>query len=374
MRIGLVTGEYPPLKGGISNHVAVLAKYFTQHGHTTFIFSNNLTQQQQRDIPLTNTVSKWGYTANRLVNEWAIKNQLDIVNLHFQTAAYDMSPWVHFMPHMIDVPYVTTFHDLRFPYLFPKAGKLRDWIVMHLAKVSDGIIATNHEDYEHVKHLNAAMIPIGSSIGYVTDVDCKAIRQKLDFRNDDFILAHFGFINHSKGVDTLLHAIAQINDTHLKLLLIGGRTGTADKTNQSYADTIDVLIDNLSLTEQVHWTGFVTQEEVAMYLKAADLVVLPFKDGASFRRSSLMAAIEQACPIITTKPTVDIPEFSDGSVRLVSPVNVDKLAEAIQLLRDNPQQVISLREKIKELRNHFDWDVITQKNLEFFRHIIETRV
>src|SRR5690606_6298896 len=92
-------------------------------------------------------------------------NRLDMVNLHFQTAAYQMSPFIHWLPDMVQTPVVTTFHDLRFPYLLPKAGPLRDWIVMRLARASEGIVSTNHEDFERLKHLpRAALIPIGSSV------------------------------------------------------------------------------------------------------------------------------------------------------------------------------------------------------------------
>src|SRR5690606_9338702 len=124
--------------------------------------------------------------------------------------------------------FVTTFHDLRFPYLFPKAGKLRDWIVMHLAKSSDGVIATNHEDLQALSNLRSAMIPIGSNILSSKTIQPKSWREKINVTEDEFLLAHFGFINHSKGIDTLLQAIAALNNPRIKLLMIGGRTGASD--------------------------------------------------------------------------------------------------------------------------------------------------
>ena len=46
------------------------------------------------------------------------------MNIQYQTAAYGMSPFIHFLPDALrPIPVVTTFHDLRFPYLFPKAGR-----------------------------------------------------------------------------------------------------------------------------------------------------------------------------------------------------------------------------------------------------------
>lgn len=370
MRIGLITGEYPPLQGGIGAYTNILSKRLHQQGHDVFVFSNNRTESQSPDIHLNNTVEKWNFETNRLVNKWAKEHQLDILNLQFQTAAFNMSPWIHFMPDMLDSSFVTTFHDLRFPYLFPKAGKLRDWIVMHLAKSSDGLIVTNHEDLQHVSHLPSTMIPIGSNIPFDNTVDSKVWREKINIAEDDFLLAHFGFINHSKGIDTLLRAIASLNDPKLKLLMIGGRTGASDPTNIAYSESIDSLIRELDLEPQVIWTGYVEDHEVSAYLQSADIVTLPFRDGASFRRGSLMAAIEQTCPIITTQPNLSIPEFTSDNMMLIEPDNPTQLAGAINLLRQSPEQGEQLRQNSAKLREHFNWDTIAENTLAFFNQVM----
>ena len=128
MRIGLVTGEYPPMVGGVGAYSQILANELVQQGHYVSVFSSRAAQSIDPNISLYNTVEKWGLTSLRALQVWANVEQLDIVNLQFQTAAFGMSPWIHFLPDYIrHIPVVTTFHDLRHPYLFPKAGKLRDW-------------------------------------------------------------------------------------------------------------------------------------------------------------------------------------------------------------------------------------------------------
>src|SRR5688572_21568097 len=197
MRIGIITGEYPPLQGGIGGYTDILSKRLASLGHEVFIFSE--TRAEEQGIPLTKTKS-WGIGIFKAIRDWVKENRLEILSLQFQTAAFGMSPIIHFLPNFVDIPFVTTFHDLRFPYLFPKAGKLRDWIVMHLAKASSGVIVTNHEDYERVKHLKATLIPMGSTVLAAEGEFDKAAWRP----SDKFLIAHFGFINHTKGVDTLL--------------------------------------------------------------------------------------------------------------------------------------------------------------------------
>ncbi|MEL6403930.1 MAG: glycosyltransferase [Chloroflexota bacterium] len=376
MRIGIVTGEYPPLRGGVGAYTHIVAQHMLENDDVSavHVFSNSNAQKQHSQIPVENHVTKWTWQTLAEINQWTIENHLNIVNLQFQTAAYEMSPWIHFLARRLSVPLVTTFHDLRFPYLFPKAGFLRDWIVMHLAKSSAGVIVTNHEDTTRVANLHHVQLPIGSNIPYQSDVDTRAYRARMGLNDDDFVVGHFGFLNHSKGIDTLLKAIAMLPDKRIKLLMIGGRTGTADPTNHPYAQEIDQLIASLAIYDCVIWTGYVTETEVASYLQASDVVALPYRDGASFRRGSLMAAIQQGCPIITTKPTVPIPEFTPDNMLLITPEKPNTLAAAIQSLQKSPEKCKQLSEAITALHPHFDWERIVDETLAFFESVIAEKV
>lgn len=373
MRIGIISGEYPPMQGGIGAYTDILTKRLQQQGHDIFIFSQQGTDPQNPAIHLTNTVSGWGMNAFFTIKKWSEHHQLDVINLQFQTAAFAMSPWIHFLPHILKIHLVTTFHDLRFPYLFPKAGKLRDWIVMHLAKNSDGVIVTNHEDLTSVQGLFSKMIPIGSNILSDIPYNFTELQKKLELSSDDFLLAHFGFVNHSKGIDTLLYALKLLDNPNIKLLMIGGRTGASDPTNTAYANTIDALITELQLEKQVIWTGYVSEDEVSAYLQLADVVTLPFRDGASFRRGSLMAAIEQNRPIITTQPSLNIPEFNSDNMLLVSPDNSSELAQAILNLMQSSEKRQQLQANAKMLRQRFNWDVIAKETVLFFEQAIESK-
>ena len=150
MRIGLISGEFAPMPGGVGDFTRILAERLRASGHEVHVLTRDGCHSDE--LPL-HTVTGWGPSSVASIRRWAEREQLDILNLQFQTAAFDMSPVVHFLPSALDQPFVTTFHDLRHPYLFPKAGPLRDWIVMQLAECSDGVIATNDEDAASLSHL-----------------------------------------------------------------------------------------------------------------------------------------------------------------------------------------------------------------------------
>jgi len=379
MRIGILTGEYPPMQGGIGAHCDVLARKLVEQGHDVFVFSGHDAEQQSPTLPIT-THRGWGVGCIPAISRWAKKNKLDVINLHFQTAAYNMSAVVHFLPQVIQSPpIITTFHDLRFPYLFPKAGKLRDDIVTHLVKHSAGVVVTNHEDFRQIQALNTSeIIPIGSSILSIQEdnFDRTLWRERAGVGENEFLIAHFGFINHSKGVDMLLYALSVLRQQGIPahLLMIGGRTGTADPTNAAYAKTIDDLIEQLQLEPVITWTGFVKSEQVSAFLRAADVVALPFRDGASYRRSSLMAAIHHGCVIVTTKPRIEIPAFINGENMMTFPADDPvALADLLRSLYAVPSLGKTLKQGVHELRQQFNWDSIARDNVAFFQRVIGVR-
>lgn len=372
MRIGLITGEYPPMQGGVGAYTRVLAHTLLEQGHDVHVLTDVRAADDR--LTMTNTVQQWHISILSEINRWVNTGRFDVVNLQYQTAAYGMSPWVHFIPSLIrSVPVVTTFHDLRYPYLFPKAGKLRDWIVMHLARTSRGVIATNPEDANRLKfHPHAALIPIGSNIteALPPDADLSQFREYVGAKPGDFLIAYFGFINRSKGIDVLLNCLAALRAENIpaKLVLIGGRTGASDPTNIAYANEIDTLIETLKLSDVVMWTGFVGDIEVAGLLSASDAVTLPFLDGASYRRGSLMAAIDQGCPIVTTTPQVIVEAFCDGeNMVFATPGDSASLTAALRRLYYSPDLRQQLREGTRLLAQRFTWPQIAQETVEFFK-------
>ncbi|HLV35266.1 MAG TPA: glycosyltransferase family 4 protein [Spirillospora sp.] len=371
MRIGIVTGEYPPMRGGVGAYTSILAHQIAADGHEVHLLSVQGTCSD--DIPLTNHLTRWGMGSLKQAGEWAQARKLDILNLQFQTAAFGMSPWIHFLPDYVrSIPVVTTFHDLRVPYLFPKAGFLRDWIVMHLARASAGVIVTNQEDAARIQHLpRHRLIPIGSNIrealppGYNPAV----WRERAGAAPDSFLIAYFGLMNRSKGLETLLSSISALRDTGVpvRLLIIGGEAGSSDLTNTRYMADIDRLIEQHNLSDHIHRTGFLDNEiEVGSFLKESDVVALPFLDGASFRRGSLMAAIHYGCPIVTTMPRVPIPEFAHNHNMLLIPAHdTDSLTRALDQLYRAPELRHQLGRGAEQLAAHFDWQHITASYLDF---------
>lgn len=366
----MITGEYPPMQGGVGAFTKILAGELAAQGHDLFVLSRTDTQSDDPRVQLTAKVDGWGAGSLVAARRWARDLRLDVVNIQYQTAAFGMSPFIHFLPDALrPIPVVTTFHDLRFPYLFPKAGRLRDGIVMRLANASSGVIATNHEDFGRLTHKCSALIPIGSNIPR-GESDAQAWRRQAGATTDDFLIVYFGLINRSKGLETLLEAMAALDDLLVRLALVGGGAGSSDPTNMAYMHEIDELIERLGLAGRIHRTEFVDDAAVSGYLAAADVVALPFVDGASYRRGTLMAAIEHGCAIVTTTPQVNIPAFVDGeNLRLVPPNDANALAAVLRELHAAPEQRARLQRGAAVLAQQFGWQEIATATLNFYARV-----
>ena len=394
MKIGLITGEYPPMEGGVGAFTQELARAFHVLGHEVHILTERRARPQTADrdwrklrepvaLPFATLypfVRHWTWPSTAQAADWAIRYDLDVVNIQYQAAAYNMrSAAANFLPWRLKGirKTVVTFHDLRVPYLFPKAGPLRQWAIRFMARHAHGIIVTNPEDYQslrspftiHHSPFTISQIPIGSNIT-VHKPDAAAIqtlRTQLGVPEGGCLLGYFGFLNESKGADTLLRALANLDErTHL--VFVGGETGTSDSDNNAaFLTQLRAQIQQLGLTERVHWTGFVDDSAVSVHLEAADMMVMPYRDGVSLRRGTLMAVLAHGRPLITTHPTHPAPEFVHGeNVWLVPPDDAAALTEAVQELAAASILRATLAHNAHTLAKQFTWDKIAAQTVNFF--------
>jgi len=277
------------------------------------------------------------------------------------------------------VPTVVTFHDLRVPYLFPKAGRLRRLAVEFMARQAAGVIVTNRQDFKQLRALGIGEeglveIPIGSNIRAQASSPEEVLvaRRQLGVRPVDCLLGYFGFLNESKGADTAVRALARL-DGNFHLVFVGGRTGASDSANnQAFLERLDAMITDLGLEARVHWTGFLSNEEVSLHLNAADLMVLPYRDGISLRRGTLMAALAHGRPILSTEPAEPTPPLAHGdNVWLVPRDDEVALAEAIRHLGARPDLRERLGRGAAAIAPHFTWERIASRTAEFYRRLMD---
>lgn len=397
MRIGLVTGEYPPMQGGVGAFTRELAHVLHDLGHEIHVVTHREARpplpageryslQQLREpididyAQLHAQARRWRWGDVNRIADIVRRYDLDVINVQYQAAAYNMlSAAINLAPWRLKglATVAVTFHDLRVPYLLPKVAPLRRFVVRFLARQAHGVIATNSEDYETLLEWGIGQqcirqIPIGSNISVhrPEDVDVLVTRRKLGLRPVDVLLGYFGFLNESKGADTLVRALATLDDS-FHLVFIGGRTGASDSANnQAFLVRLEQLIREEGVEDRVHWTGYLPNEAVSAHMTAADIMVLPYRDGVSLRRGTLMAALAHGRPVISTRPTVSIPELDHGTeIWLVPPDEPASLAEAIQMVADDDELRRRLAAGAQRTAQQFSWDKIGRQTAAFLAEL-----
>jgi glycosyltransferase involved in cell wall biosynthesis len=408
-----LTGEYPPMQGGIADHTAYLAQHLASLGvESSILISRRWEKQRGEEAKrrgkgkiltaspprVITSLPDWGWRCWPGVLNIIRNYQPDVLHIQYQAAAFDLGGWVNWLPWFlkkrgIATRIVTTFHDVRVPYIFPKAGAFRWKSILALARHSDAVICTNREDLAQLSIVRGqgsgvidpskispaprlTLIPLGSNVEVQPPADFERTRWRKRYQADEktLLLAYFGFLNESKGGEEIIESLALLRQQNLdaRLLLIGGEVGHADPTNVAFARRIQALIDRHHLADFVYRTGYIDLPEVSANLLAADAVVLPYRDGVSFRRTTLIAALRHGCPVVSTHPAdpATLPEIQPGeNILLAPPGDAAALARMITSLA----QDMTLRQKLalgsKQLGDLFEWDKIAGKTAELYRWV-----
>ena len=150
-----------------------------------------------------------------------------------------------------------------------------------------------------------------------------------------------------KSVETLLNA-AQIlcnRGVAVKVALIGASDLSAasmqiHNRHQKYQGRLRDLIRRAGIEDRVTWTGYVAPLQTVRHISSCDLVCLPFKEGLTSTRSSFIECARLGAPLVTTRSELTDAFLcgDDSGITFVSPQNPPELADAILLLKNDPEE------------------------------------
>ena len=416
-RVLLISGEYSPTVGGVGDYTATLAARLRTAGMAVAVLTGRARSagrsakdegrggsglaaetEADTDTVVLRTVPDWGVRGWPAVRAALCEWRPDVVHIQYQAGAFAgrggpalLSWW---LARRGGLPVIVTLHDRHAPYLFPKAGPLRPRALCLLTRHAAATIATNGDDWAALRADRALaprlhLLPIGSNIPPLAGTaraDARArTRTALGVGPDTIVIAYFGLVSASKGVDTLLDAFAATLAAcaaapDLHLLLVGGEASATDGARFGADGDLAGAIRARGLVGRVTVTGVLDTDAVAAHLAAADLAALPYRDGASWRRGSLLAALVAGLPIVTTTPAPGydaagaLPALADGyDALLVPPADPAALAAALGRLAADAALRGRLADGALALAARFDWDAIAAAHLDLYRSVVAVR-
>jgi glycosyltransferase involved in cell wall biosynthesis len=134
-------------------------------------------------------------------------------------------------------------------------------------------------------------LPVPSNVPVIRDPHGIAALHSKYAGEDGLLIGHFG--TYGKAIislleDIIVRIVDQKANAHVILVGAGG-------------DFLDRLVHEYPrLAGKVHTTGILAATDVSRHISACDLMIQPFPDGVSSRRTSFMASLNHGKAVVTT--------------------------------------------------------------------------
>lgn len=131
----------------------------------------------------------------------------------------------------------------------------------------------------------------------ITKEEREEIRKNFGFEEEDTVVLYCGRILEVKGARELVQAVININDPHIKLLMIGSAI-SGGNVQTPYVSEVQKLVEQSG--DRVKFTGYIDNKELYRYYQAADMQVIP----SLWEEAAGLIAIEgmlSDLPLIVTK-------------------------------------------------------------------------
>lgn len=314
LSILLLVPTFPPDQCGVGDYTYQLALHLHGRGHRVTVLGT------RRDAPPPDVpfeflplVSNWHFPDVQTILDLVAERRPDVVHIQYHNEDYDRVEMISTLPLCLKetlpgTRVVTTLHNTR---SFTFAPRLTMGVLL---RFSDWLVVTNDADrdvlvQEYPLHAHkhsvvpaAGGMPCPPGLLAARDAHRARLRRELGLAKGDMLLAYFGFINEEKGLESLLHAMAALQRAAFpaRLLLVGGLHSDREAAVSPYHQKILATIQELGVGSSIHVTGYLDGDSASRHLLAADLAVLPFRDGLTTKRSSFLSVLSHDLPALST--------------------------------------------------------------------------
>lgn len=246
---------------------------------------------------------------------------------------------------------IYTVHGFHFykgaPLINRTIFKMSEWIMAHW---TDVIVTINQEDYEAAKKFrlkkNGKVYKI-NGVGIdtqeygISSQERKKIRNKLGFKEEDFICISVGDLVKNKNLTTLIRAISLLKGENIHYVVCG--KGPEEKNLRQ-------LAKNLGVEGKVHFMGF--RKDIKNLLGISDCFLMSSKREGLPR--SVMEAMATGIPCIVSdiRGNIDLIENNENGF-LCEPNDYVNFARAIVKIQNDKNIVKKFRiNNLKKIKKY----------------------
>ncbi|MGY6528808.1 MAG: glycosyltransferase [Cyanobacterium sp.] len=193
---------------------------------------------------------------------------------------------------------------------------------------------------------------------YPNDITQLQARKKLNLSNDSPVIAFFGLIRPYKNVPHLISIFRKLTNSHITLLVAG-----KPSDEQLKREILAVKEEDKRIKLELK---FISNQEVQIYLNAADLVVLPFTE--VLNSGSALLALSYNRPILVPAKGAMGELKSKIGESWVKTYSGDLTVEVLQ---EGLSWCFSHERSSVAPLNKLSWEVLSNQTLEMYKTLCE---
>lgn len=343
-RWAILTGEYPPQAGGVSDYTRLVAGGLAAAGDRVTVFAPPCVPPDATDTGVTvvRLPDHFRRRGRGVATERMTAEPPDRILVQYVPHAFGLKgmnlPFAWWVATLRQIaPVWVTFHEVAFPFVRrPLKHNLLAWVTRLMARrvaaAADRVFVTIPAWGETLRAIAprgraAEWLPVPSTLPTTAHPQAVAdVRAKLPAGG---VVGHFG--TYGKLVADLLEPalgqVLRVQGNRIALLIGRDGVGFRDGFESRHPE----------LAGRVVATGELPADATATHIAACDVLVQPYPDGVSSRRTSAMAGLALGVPLVTNRGVLTEPVWAANTgVTLVD--EVARLAEQVGRLLDDPQR------------------------------------
>lgn len=246
--------------------------------------------------------------------------------------------------------------------------KLSNCVFVHTEKMKSELI----EEFA-IRKERVAVIPFGINNSVPnTSLTSREAKERLGLAGEERAILFFGRITPYKGLDYLIDAFRKINVSGERYrLIIAGRPDRCEKYWSARQKEIRDLVES---EEIILRANFIPDEETEIYFKAADALVLPYRQ--IYQSGVLFLAHSFGLPVLAADVGSLKDEIVEGRNGLVfKPEDPLRIAATLREYFESElyRNLVFRREDIRSLANdRHSWDVVGQITKSVYSRLLRS--
>ena len=332
MKVAMVSGSCPPDTCGIGDYTATLVRELQARGVEVEIITGD----------------QWSASGSISLKKQIQSARADIVHLQYPTLGYGMG----LAPQALSLlmPLVVTIHEVS------QAQVLRR-LSLYPFSMRSRIIFTTHFERAYATRFAPWVSKRASVIPICSQIPSAPLSQEA--RTTDIV--YFGLFRTNKGIEHVMRLAELVKGEGLPYVV--RMVGAMDAHLPNYYNNLRSLAKRLPVV----WVVGQDVEQVAAVLGRCQIGYMPFPDGASERRTSLLALLANGVAVVTTRGPHTPPEMEDCAEFADSPEHA--ISIILDLYRD-VQRRAKLSAKAIAYAGRFSLDSIASQHIALYHDIV----